>query len=162
MASLIQALIAGKHTSIDDVNLSKDTSLTHLLNNEGINDDDEDISIIKYSSYHTIVDLENIKLAKGSINIMSLNCQRINAKFNELQIIIEEINNNPLSLICPQESWMKENIGFLLYNLANYKLINQFRTECSYHESLMIYIHDRCVSPNKDFRVSQRLGIRLC
>ena len=33
-------------TYIDDVNLSKDTSLSHLLNNEGINNDDEDISII--------------------------------------------------------------------------------------------------------------------
>ena len=85
------------NTYIDDVNLSKDTSLTHFLNNEGINNDDEDLIIIKHSSYHTVADLENIKLAQGSINIMSLNCQSINAKFNELQIIVEEINNNPLS-----------------------------------------------------------------
>ena len=34
-----------RDTYIDDVNLSKDTSRTHLLNNEGINNDDEDISI---------------------------------------------------------------------------------------------------------------------
>ena len=67
---------------------------------KGINNDDEDISIIKHSSDHTIADIENIKLAQGSINIMSLNCQSINAKSNELQIIIEEINNNPLSVIC--------------------------------------------------------------
>ena len=53
---------------------------------------------------------------------MSLNCQSINAKFNELQIIIEEINNNPLSVICLQESWLKENSDFSLYKLANYKL----------------------------------------
>ena len=83
-----------------------------------INNDDEDISIIKHSSYHTIADLENIKLAQGSINIMSLNCQSINAKFNELQIIGEEINNNPLSVICLQESWLKENSYVSLYNLA--------------------------------------------
>ena len=132
MASLIQALIAGTHY-IDDVNLSKDTSLTHLLNNEGINNDDEDISIIKHSYYHTIADLENLKLTQGSINIMSLNCQIINAKFNELQDIVEEINNNPLSVICLQESWLKENSDFSLYNLANYKLINQFRTESFDH-----------------------------
>ena len=118
------------------------------MNNEGINNDDEDISIIKHSSYHTIADLENIKLAQGSINIMSLNCQSINAKFNELQIIVEEINNNALSVICLQESWLKENSDFSLYNLANYKLINQFRTECSDHGGLMTYIHDRFdVSP---------------
>ena len=74
---------------------------------------------------------------------MSLNCQSINAKFNELQIIIEEINNNPLSVICLQESCLKENSDFSLYKLANYKLINQFRTECSDHGGLMLYIHDR-------------------
>ena len=79
---------------------------------------------------------------------MSLNCQNINAKFNELQIIVEEINNNALSVICLQESWLKENSDFLLYNLANYKLINQFRTECSDHGGLMTYIHNRFdVSP---------------
>ena len=79
---------------------------------------------------------------------MSLNCKSINAKFNELQIIIEEINNNLLTVICLQESWLKENSEFSLYNLANYKLINQFRTECSDHGGLKTYIHDRFdVSP---------------
>ena len=79
---------------------------------------------------------------------MSLNCQSINAKFNELQSIVGEINTNPLSAICLQESWLKENCDFSLYNLASYKLINQFRTECSDHGGLMTYIHDRFdVSP---------------
>ena len=95
---------------------------------------------------------------------MSLYCQSINAKFNELQIIFEEINTNPLSVICLQESWLKENSDFSLYNLANYKLINQFRTECSDHGGLKTYIHGRFdVSPTiKNSRVSQWLGIRLC
>ena len=87
-------------------------------------------------------------MAQGSINIMSLNCQSINAKFNELQIIVEEINNNLLSVICLQKSWLRENSDFSLNNLANYEVINQFRTECSDHGGLMTYIHDRFdVSP---------------
>ena len=94
-----QVLITGI-LFLDDVNLSKDNSLTHLLNNEGSIDDEEDISVIKHSSYHTITDFENIKLAVGSLNIMSLNCQSINAKFNELQIIVENLKNNPVSVIC--------------------------------------------------------------
>ena len=80
-----------------------------LLTNEGSIDDEEDIGSHKTSSYHTDTDFENIKLAVGSLNIMSLNCQSINAKFNELQIIVENLNNNPVSVICPQESWLKEN-----------------------------------------------------
>ena len=81
---------------------------------------------------------------------MRLNCQSINAKFNELQIIIEEINNNALSVICLQESLLIENNGFSLHNLhvANYKLFNLFSTECSDHGGLMTYIHNRFdVSP---------------
>ena len=51
-------------------------------------------------------------------------------------------------MICLQESWLKENSDFSLYNLANYKLINQFRIKCSDHGGLMTYIHDRFdVSP---------------
>ena len=57
--------------------MGKDNSLTHLLNNEGINDDEEDIRVIKHSSYDTVTDFENIKLAMGSVNIMSLNCQAL-------------------------------------------------------------------------------------
>ena len=113
------------------------------MNNEGSIDDEEDISVIKHSSYHTVTDLENIKLAVGSLNIMSLNCQSINAKFNELQIIVENLKNNPVSVICLQESWLKENSDYSLYNLSNYKLINKYRTKCSDHGGLMIYVHER-------------------
>ena len=73
---------------------------------------------------------------------MSLNCQSINAKFNELQIIAENLNNNPVSLICLQESWLKENSDYSLYNLSNYKLINKCMTKCSDHGGLMIYVHE--------------------
>ena len=74
---------------------------------------------------------------------MSLNCQSINAKFNELQIIVENLKNNPVSVICLQESWLKENSDYSLYNLSNYKLINKCRTKCSDHGGLMIYVHER-------------------
>ena len=113
------------------------------MNNEGSIDDEKDISVIKHSSYHTVTNFENIKLAVGSLNIMSLNCQSINAKFNELQIIDDNLNNNPLSVICLQESWLKENSDYSLYNLSNYKLINKCRTKCSDHGGLMIYVHER-------------------
>ena len=48
-------MIDKANTYIDDVNLSKDTSLKHLLNSDGMSDieDDNDIDIIKHSSYYT-------------------------------------------------------------------------------------------------------------
>ena len=78
----------------------------------------------------------------GSLNIMSLNCQSINFKFNELQIIVENLNNNLVRVNCLQESWLKENSDYSLYNLSNYKLINKCRTKCSHHGGLMIYVND--------------------
>ena len=53
-----------------DVNLSKDNSLTHLLNNEGSIDDEEDISVIKHSSYHTVTDFENSLLINAGQNAL--------------------------------------------------------------------------------------------
>ena len=69
---------------------------------------------------------------------MSLNCQSINAIFNKLQILVEYFNNNPVSVICLQESWLKEHSDYSLYNLSNYKLINKCRTKCFDHGGLMI------------------------
>ena len=84
---------------------------------------------------------------------MSLNCQSINAKYNEFQILVENINNiSPLSVICLQESWLDCNCDTSLFELPGYKLTNQGKTRCSDHGGLMIYVHEQ-------FNVSKPLKI---
>ena len=139
-------MIDKANTYIDDVNLSKDTSLKHLLNSDGMSDieDDTDIDIIKHSSYYTESEYQGLQIATGSFNVMSFNCQSINAKFDELSLFIERLNKtSPLSVICLQESWLKNDCGDSLFNIPDYTLVNQGRTVCSNHGGLMIFVHDR-------------------
>ena len=114
----------------DDVALTRDTSITHLLQNNGKHDDnheDHDIAIVKHSSYYTTNDFRstNSRLSTGSLNILSLNGQSLNAKFNELQIFIEEMCHNQFGVICLQESWLADNFEYSMFNLRNYSMIKQ-------------------------------------
>ena len=116
-----------------------------MLQNNGRHDDnhdDHDIAIVKHSSYYTTDDFTNTRLATGSLNILSLNCQSINAKFNELQIFIEEMCHDQFGVICLQESWLADNFEYSMFNLRNYSMIKQGKL-CSEHGGLIIYVHDR-------------------
>ena len=88
LRSLSGYITGARNVYIDDVALTRDTSLTHLLQNNGRHDDnhdDHDIAIVKHFSYYTTDDFTNTRLATGSLNILSLNCQSLNAKFNPIQ-----------------------------------------------------------------------------
>ena len=116
-----------------------------MLQNNGRHDDnhdDHDIAIVKHSSYYTTDDFTNTRLATGSLNILSLNCQSLNAKFNELQIFIEEMCHDQFGVICLQESWLADNFVYSMFNLRNYSMIKQGKL-CSEHGGLIIYVHDR-------------------
>ena len=130
--SLSGYITGARNAYIDDVALSRDTSLTHVLQNNGRHDDnheDHDIAIVKHSSYYTTVtytdDFTNTRLSTGSLNILSLNCQSLNVKFNELQIFIEEMCHNQFGVICLQESWLADNFEYSMFNLRNYSMIKQ-------------------------------------
>ena len=57
--------------------------------------------------------------------ILSLNCQSINAKYEKLKLFLDDINTqNPISVICIQESWAHEEMDMKYFSLPNYTLIN--------------------------------------
>ena len=87
--------------------------------------------------YYTTDDFTNTRLATGSLNILSLNCQSLNAKFNELQIFIEEMCHNQFGVICLQESWLDNNFEYSMFNLRNYSMIKQGKL-CSEHGGLIM------------------------
>ena len=75
---------------------------------------------------------------------MSFNYQSINAKFDEFQLFIEQINDiSPLSVISLQERWLDDSTDVSLFNLPGYKLINQGKSNCSTHGGLMIYVNEK-------------------
>ena len=74
--------------------------------------------------------------------ILSLNCQRIHAKFDRLFILIEELRkyNFESSAIRVQETWLNKEADLSLYQISNYTCISQGKC-CSQHGGLITYIH---------------------
>ena len=67
--------------------------ITHLLN-ENDNMDSDNIEVIEHSPYYSEADFQNMLKLNGTLIIMSLNCQSINAKFDEVQLFIDRINKS--------------------------------------------------------------------
>ena len=75
------------------------------------------------------------------LSILSLNCQSIKAKYEKLKLFLDNVNTqNPISVICIQESWAHEEMDIKYFSLPNYILINANR-RLSLHGGLIIYIH---------------------
>ena len=130
-----------RNTFIDDDGLSESTSLTHLLNCSDHSELD-DIDVINHSPYYSECDFQKLITSKDTLSIMSLNCQSINAKFDDLQLFINRSNERGhLSIICLQETWTDNNCDISLYQLPNYKLFHKGK-QCSSHRGLFIYVHE--------------------
>ena len=119
-------------------------SLAHILNVDNT-DDAEELNIIKHSPYF---DQENfIKISRGkneNFTVLSLNIQSINAKFDQLKILLHLIqeNNCHISAICLQETWLRDDTNNALISLENYNFISQGK-KCSSHGGLAIYLHEK-------------------
>ena len=76
--------------------------------------------------------------------ILSLNCQRINAKFDQILLLINALKeqNVEIGAICFQETWLGEDAELSLFNIPNYKCISRGKY-VSQHSGLMIYVHDK-------------------
>ena len=98
--------------------------------------------IIKHSPYYNDHNLNNLFLKKGNIfNILSLNSQSINAKFDQINIKLQELKNNgyEFSAICLQETWLTDNSDTSHFMINGYSLISQGKI-CTAHGGLAIYL----------------------
>ena len=80
------------------------------------------------SSYYSIEAFVNILASKpNSFNIMSLNTQSLNAKFERIFILQELllIHNAELSSICLQGTWIDQNTDF---PYISYKIITVYHS----------------------------------
>ena len=101
--------------------------------------------IIKHSPYF---DRENfIKILKEkneNFTVLSLNIQSINAKFDQIKILLHlmQENNSHISAICLQETWLRDDSNNALISLENYNFISQGK-KCFSHGGLTIYLHEK-------------------
>ena len=126
------------HTFINNTTFSHENSLTHLLDTD---EPEVEVANIKLSEYTDINTLsESLRSAKSSLSILSLNS--LNAKFDDFQIAIEQLNrNNQITVICIQETWLSSESPTSLFDLPNYQLISRGKY-CSNHGGLITYINN--------------------
>ena len=121
-------------------------SLIRILNP---NDEDQSIfydepSIMKNSPYYHDEKLINeLNTKTNNFNILSLNCESINSKFDQINITIEQFKRNgcTFSAVCLQESWLSDDSDTSLFQLDGYNLISQGK-RCSTRGGLILYIKD--------------------
>ena len=99
--------------------------------------------LIKSSSYYTC-DTLVATLAENTerFSLLSLNCQSLNSKFDNILILVECLgqNNCYFSAICLQETWLDDDADLSLYNIPGYVCIGQGK-HCSAHGGLLIYLY---------------------
>ena len=123
--------------------MSEPNLLNILSTEHGDNDDDDDMPVIfRHSPYYNSDDaLSLLQQKQNTFSILSLNCQSLQSKFDQLKIYIESFNhsNCPFSIICLQETWLSDYHDLSLLQLEGYKLLHQPRT-CSAHGGVAIYV----------------------
>ena len=121
-------------------------SLNFLLNannnDQTINNDE--IEIIKYSPYFDEIKLKKeFKDKTDTFKVLSLNCESINAKFDQLVIKLKQLAccGIEFSVICLQETWLSDTSDLSLFTIEGFNLISQGR-KCTTRGGLMIYIKE--------------------
>ena len=126
---------------IDNINLTSQNSLTHLL------DFDEEyyewMHSMKPSLYYSDINfIQNINT--DSCTVMSLNCQSLNAKFPQIKLLLDTFGeqNKPIHVLCLQETWIEnsDQIDMAQFHIDNYHLVTKNKY-ASAHGGLAFYIH---------------------
>ena len=111
-------------------------SLCYLLNNNiprnnNVNIIDVEPDVMQHSSYHDDASLSNLFEARADVfSIVSLNCQSINAKIDQINIKLQQLKSNghEFSAICLQETWLSEDSDISLLKNRCQTLTNQTLT----------------------------------
>ena len=88
----------------------------------------------------TFNDSPYIDIDSRSEQLLSVNIQSINDKFDKLLALVTYSNDNKFmySAICIQEAWLKQGQDISLFQVSGYNLINQPKV-CSEHGELIAY-----------------------
>ena len=118
--------------------VADDLSLLNILND----DNDEHDQPIKQSLYYSDNDfIATLSNSNNPVAILSLNCQSISSKFDDILILVEKVyqRNQNIDILCIQESWLGEHSHYSQYNIDGYDMYYQ-SSVCSSHTGLIIYV----------------------
>jgi len=122
--------------------MTEANDLLDLLNEDNNVDEDEAPSIFQHSPYYNNEGLSQFFSSKpNSFKIFSLNCQSLNAKFNELKVYLEGSCNSKFHAICLQETWLTRESDVSTLQLNGYNLISKGKL-ASEHGGVAVYLKD--------------------
>ena len=132
---------------MDNGNFDASNSLVEVLGND---EEDNFPNLINHSYYCTEKDLLNAIKSSNGLSILTLNCQSLSAKFDELCIFLNTLEHK-LDIITLQETWCCEIDQYKLYEIKDYNYIATC-AKSSKHGGLITYIHkDYKFKLNSDF-----------
>ena len=121
-------------------------SLLHLLNEEHSHDLEQGmLDVLQLSPYTDEYSLTSvIKFKQHDFKIISLNCQSLSAKIDNLKIVMHNLDNQQVYIdaICLQESWLSDLSDLSLLHVEGYQLISMAK-HCSAHSGLVIYLSNK-------------------
>ena len=120
-------------------------SLNHVLHNEvETRTSENELDTIRHSEY---IDIENLRTNceknRSNFNVPSMNIQSLSAKFDDLVISLDQLNDDTrnIAVILIQESWLNEDSDLSQLQIEGYSLTTLGRV-CSSHSGLGIYRND--------------------
>ena len=120
-------------------------SLLHLLNEEHSHLEQGMLDVLQLSPYTDEYSLTSvIKFKRHDFKIISLNCQSLSAKIDNLKILMHNLDNQQVYIdaICLQESWLSDLSDLSLLHVEGYQLISMAK-HCSAHSGLVIYLSNK-------------------
>ena len=114
--------------------------LDHILDPDEMEDE---ISCINPSPYYDTSKLPIFLRDEGHFNVLSLNAQSINAKFDGLLLLLELAKEQDIYFhaICIQESWLTDDSDLSSFQITGYQCISQGKI-CSPHGGLITYVDE--------------------
>ena len=105
------------------------------------NDTEDDINTFRPSLYYSTDNFPSYLKEPGKINVLNLNAQNINSKFDSILVLLEyaKVQNIYFHVIYIQETWLNDNSDLSLFNIDGYNCYFQ-GTRCSRHVGLITYV----------------------
>ena len=144
------------HTILEHFGGLNANSLVHLLHNNTDNDEPDFMQLSSYHDDDSLNTLFNIKA--DSFSILSLNCQSLNAKFDQINIKVQQLRSegHEFKVICLQETWLSDDSETALFQIQGYNLV-QLGKQCSAHGDLAIYISTKFNFSTVDININSQV-----
>lgn len=134
-----------KQIDLNDNNylLRSQLNLSQVLDTDSTQPDNLPFSFSPYFNNDQVIQHLKQPRIHANFKILSLNCQSIKAKLDQLLVLISELNDHKITFdaICLQETWIKTEDLPPTINIPGYKTIHQ-PLHCSEHGGLLTFLKE--------------------